>query len=70
MTSSDGFIDTSLRRIWISPHDSVICPLNRMLGELPGQDPMSVVGLGHNQQPARVFVDPMDDTGPQRCSYG
>lgn len=70
VTSSNGFINTSGRRIWISPNDSVIRPLNGVLGELPGQDPMSVIGLGHNQQSARVFVDPMDDARPQRCANG
>ena len=35
-----------------------------MVGELLGKRAMGFVGLGHDQQAARVLVEAMDDAGP------
>ena len=41
-----------------------IAAMDRMVGELSRQPLMRRIGLGAHQQPGRVLVDPMDDTGP------
>ena len=44
--------------------DREIAPLDAVRGELPGEPLMSDVGLGDDQQPRRVLVDPVDDARP------
>ena len=63
--AANGRIDRAMRAGRGAPDEGEIAALEfaraAMIGELLGERPVAVVGLGHDHEPARVLVEAMDD---------
>src|SRR5580704_2961784 len=66
--TADRGCDLSCTRIEAAPGERKIFSLERagaaMIGEEFGQAPMRGVGLGDDQKPRRILVEPVHDSGP------
>jgi hypothetical protein len=57
----DRRLDTSADRWRLPAHEGQVFLLDAAVAELAHQAGLCRIGLGHHQQPARLFVEPMDD---------
>ncbi len=65
--AADGRIDRAMRAGRDTPYQREIAALelarSAMVGELVGKRAMRLIGLGHDKQSARIFVEAMHDPG-------
>ena len=70
--AADRCIDGAMRPRRRAPDEREIAALElagaAMVGELLGERAMRLVGLGDDQQPARVLVEAMHDAGPRHAA--
>ncbi len=62
---ADRFVDCSLFSGKIVVHDGVVCSVDRVCTKLLGQAEMSAVIFAHDERAGCIFIDPVDDAGPQ-----
>ena len=62
--ASERGVDGSAPAFGQARDDRAVTAINAVLGELRGKTLMGRVGFGNHQQPGRILVDAVDNTGP------
>ena len=62
--AADRCVDDAVGGVGVAPHDGVVAPSRRAIGELPRQRRNGVGGAGDDEQPRTAGIEPVHDAWP------